>query len=479
MPAGYSIDSLTASVPLAVHAQVPSGAQVKYRADSGDVTQTLTPSATIVRDADEAAGLLNSQIRCNDGVTRCPVTYTPLRYRDRIVMSKSPDGYWALDDQTGFVDLSGNDNTGTGAGGLTAGGFVGSPIIDETRSTDFNGSTHAITTTLATRRNLWTNPKAANDLADMTNTSLTTFARSTSLPAGHPFATTGVHAVGDAANDLFSENINLTAGVTYTFSTWIYIVSLSATAVKIEVGGLGGLGTSVVGQWVRISKTVTAAATAATQFKIAQSGAGAADWYATGIQVEQASAVGNYFDGDGYMHPTTNTWVSDPAGRSGWTGTANASASDYGVFANGTRRTFFGWANRDTNTTNDVLVGGNATNVPIVLLEPSSQNLRFYPDDSAGGSVVWSGAWPGNGVWTFWELDHYPGVATTLYINGAPISTQVTSTAYNATPGNFEIGAQEGTANPFDGKQAHVGVFFRGLSDSDRLDLYQRGLALT
>lgn len=53
--------------------------------------------------------------------------------------------FWPLNSATGAEDASGNENDGTGAGGITIGGHADSPIAEETHSTDFDGSDDHIT----------------------------------------------------------------------------------------------------------------------------------------------------------------------------------------------------------------------------------------------------------------------------------------------------------------------------------------------
>lgn len=61
------------------------------------------------------------------------------------VLADSPSLYWPLDDTYGATDQSGNSRNGTGSGGITIGGYSGSPISGGTYSTDFDGSNDKIT----------------------------------------------------------------------------------------------------------------------------------------------------------------------------------------------------------------------------------------------------------------------------------------------------------------------------------------------
>lgn len=149
--------------------------------------------------------------------------------------------------------------------------------------------------------------------------------------------------------------------------------------------------------------------------------------------------------------------------------------SIYTPFANGTTRTFAGWAYRDTSSGVDTIFGATAAaNNALFNLASGSQNVQFSPD--AGAHVtVWTAAWPGNAQWVHWALifDESANNAT-LYINGALVSTQTQSNAYGAS-GNFQIGAA-GAANFFDGKMAHVAVWEQALTGSEINTLYSEGV---
>lgn len=69
-----------------------------------------------------------------------------MSYRD-LILADSPALYWPLDSTYGATDQSGNSRNGTGAGGISIGGFSSSPISGETTSTDFDGSDDHLTST--------------------------------------------------------------------------------------------------------------------------------------------------------------------------------------------------------------------------------------------------------------------------------------------------------------------------------------------
>lgn len=58
-----------------MHALVPANYTLRYRTRAGSITRAMTPGAVLSGiSGDEAAALLSTQVRCTDGVTRCPVS---------------------------------------------------------------------------------------------------------------------------------------------------------------------------------------------------------------------------------------------------------------------------------------------------------------------------------------------------------------------------------------------------------------------
>jgi hypothetical protein len=156
--------------------------------------------------------------------------------------------------------------------------------------------------------------------------------------------------------------------------------------------------------------------------------------------------------------------------------------STYTPFVNGRVTTFCGWALRDTSTAGNTFFGDtvNHPNAVAFYLAPGNNNIIFAPQ-SGFGSVTWTNAWPGNGLWTFWVLvfDELNDLAS-LYINGALISSLAMTTQWFATPGTFKVGAFFSTnANPFDGKMAHISVFESGLTGLQIANLYSKGVTST
>lgn len=164
----------------------------------------------------------------------------------------------------------------------------------------------------------------------------------------------------------------------------------------------------------------------------------------------------------GVAGPAADLTATDFDGTDDWIKTT------FAPYVNGTIRTFEGWAYRDTNATIDVLVGGEVSGTgPFLRLVAGSNDVVFDMDSSGGASAAtWTGAWPGTAQWVHWMLvANETGDAAKLYINGALVSSQSPLDPYNASPGNFKIGAMGlTTGNPFDGKICHVAVYTDDMS---------------
>jgi len=180
--------------------------------------------------------------------------------------------------------------------------------------------------------NLLTNPKCAVDTTGWTNASLPIMAR-VALPSGaipgvaDAGADTALRCTGNAADDAAFPTAAVVNGSTYRFSVYVYIASNSATGIRLIVQSAAfvTIATSstlaTVGAWTRLDVSFAAAASETYNFKIAQNGAGATDFYVTGAMVELSASLNGYFDGDtpgcdwsGANHASTST---RPASGSG------------------------------------------------------------------------------------------------------------------------------------------------------------------
>lgn len=155
--------------------------------------------------------------------------------------------------------------------------------------------------------------------------------------------------------------------------------------------------------------------------------------------------------------------------------------SSYNPFANGSQRTFEGWAWRNSIASGnfDALfggqIGGNVS--PAFYLEANNQNVRFVPVAS-GSESVWTAAWPGNAQWVHWVLTFdEPNDVAELFINGVSQGTRTETEQYSATPGDFQVGAlRNGPAtDPFNGRMDEIAIYGSILSSARVLAHYEAG----
>lgn len=182
--------------------------------------------------------------------------------------------------------------------------WVFSPESEGERRANTRKQNRTITATLqivepgdATATNRATNPTAGKDTAGWTNNSLTLMERVTTLPARLDGFDTAIHATSNADDDAAYLSAAVTNGVPDVFSAWVYVVSGS---VRLEVWNTvpaAALGSANIaaGSWQRIALPFTPNATATWTFRVAQNGAGTAEFYVTGMTI---GPVDPYFDGD-------------------------------------------------------------------------------------------------------------------------------------------------------------------------------------
>ena len=389
----------------------------------------------------------------------------------------------------GLTDLSGNGRDGTAAGGVTVGGVSTGPLAsNDEGATDFDGTDDRVTTSYATRRNFVPNPLFSVDLSGgwgpvstgtITRTRVATSdaGAATGLPATTDWClkvvTDGTAATQGAGTN--SPSFDVIASTTYTAS--LYVKATAGNALKITLHERNAADSSLIGatettfsatgEWQRVSVTRTFGANTKARVLLAAQATLAYTAWVSSVQCEAASSAGAYF-------PTAAQLSS---GEAGWLGTAHASASDIGCFANGTTRTFMGWAYRDTASGNPALIGGsnNGINGIFFRLLSGSNDVQFFPNDSVGAST-WTNAWPGTGEWVHWALVFIQGGGsnnTELYINGVSQGPKTQAASY-PTGSTLEIGSWA-AGNVFDGKMAWVSVHERALTATEILTAYNAG----
>ncbi len=345
---------------------------------------------------------------------------------------------WIPNDSRGGVgDYSGNGYIATPVAVSVGGGAALLPT-DNAGSTEFDGAGDYITTDYTTRRNLIPNPSFETGVSGWTGVSSSgDFTETTPLEQSAAWSSSRdysahIKLTKGATSDASSYVIRTATGVSgmpvtadltdYTLSVRANVLNAAATGIRLELrwydSGGALLSTSTddfstaTGEetWVLTAQPPVGAVYASAEIRISSSTSGdVVEFYFDAVLFEHASSAGSYFDGASV--------------GCGWLGTAHASASDRGCFANGRVTTFGGLASR----------GGSAALHPLFSGSPST---RFYlPSgtddvradlDTAGGvgSDVWSGAWPGNDRDVFWVFTvDEPSDEIELHINGASAGT--------------------------------------------------------
>lgn len=158
--------------------------------------------------------------------------------------------------------------------------------------------------------------------------------------------------------------------------------------------------------------------------------------------------------------------LGEPGAITGDTDTAALFASPssittvYTPFPSGSKRTFIGWAERDTSAGSDTLFEGDGFVTGVGSIAPSlyiaggGEDVTFRPNAAAGGSATWAAAWPGTGSYVFWTLTYDDSTKTAeLFINGVSQGTKILANGYSASGGRFVLGSD------FDGKMDEVAIF--------------------
>ena len=425
-------------------------------------------------------------------------------------------GYWRLGAVDGLIDQTGNGRDATGQGGITIGGVDGF-TDDGAKATDFDGVNDYVTTGYGTRRNLIMNPSFeadANGAAPALWTPLTSdggatpaFNASTAyFDADHRTgAKAALFSKTSAAGGVQSHFIaaaspgvdSVQPGLTYTFSCDLFMSVGAGSDWYLQVNWHKADNTvisvsqtsifSASGYFVRrdgTAKSVTATAPPLASFAVCYvvtrtSSSGVQNaFYIDAAMFEQAASVGPYFDGSGY-YPAVNSvpseFVSDPGGHVGWLGTAHASASDKGCFANGTTRTFFGWANIDSLASARAIFASSAgSGVFARLMVLASGGVQWTAnaggedDNPARAGAITTGTSHFYAV-VFNEVAN----SLSLYLDGTFVATTTHNAQFLSGVGALQIGARGAGSNVMDGKMQGIGVAERALTADEISDLYQ------
>lgn len=378
----------------------------------------------------------------------------------------------------------------TAEGGVSAGEYVDGPTqFGLTGSTDFDGSDDRFSTNYGTRRNYMTNPRfgKSNELDppdgwdEYAGTEQTTTHISGGAPFGNLTCLEVVISGSTGTNGLNLESGDEPAAVsgeTWSAGMW---VKATSTDVGIRIFGRNSGGGaeescditshSGSGNWEWLTCTITLADpnTAKVDLVVASSNEDIT-WRVWGAILEKSSSVGAYFDGSGYIDEGSNSWISDAGGHVGWLGTAHDSASDKGVFANGTVRTFAGWLKRPISGSDyDMMFAGDGDLTFRTYFAETNDYVYLEAWGNGGATVSWTSAGIATTNWihvTF--IFDEPNNLAYLYLDGNLISSQTMADQYKAGSGNLKLGAvYGGAAYPLKGQMAGIAVFERGLSKTE------------
>lgn len=377
----------------------------------------------------------------------------------------------------GLTDLSGNGRNGTAAGGVTVGGVSEGPLVlGDGGATDFDGTDDRITTTYSTRRNLCVNPSFETNVTSWTAT-VNTLSQSSTVAYDGTYSLKST-ATGAGARPYYASGLSAaTPGTAYTVSFYGRVENTGRyglAAIRFFDSGGGVLATTnetaaayTINTWQRFSVTATAPALTAyvgiiCYLDSTSVGTAGDIGYVDCVQIEAASSAGTFF-------PTV---AQLDTGEAGWLGTAHASASDLGCFANGTSRTFIGWFNRDALGSSDVLFGGTE-DAATGIIRLTSANFLIVTDGTSTASFTPELTNTGEWLHIAVVIDE-PGNLAYCYINGQFYDDATMSFQY-PTAGSLIIGAA-GTSNPFDGKMAWVSVHERALTATEIQAAYNAGI---
>lgn len=183
----------------------------------------------------------------------------------------------------------------------------------------------------------------------------------------------------------------------------------------------------------------------------------------------------------------TGTYVGSPSSVAGlfsgsaaavdFVGGTKCVTSAYNPFAVNTSLTFECWVKRATSTNADTMWGSDAAaSMVFFRFASGSDTIQFFPQNGN------SAAWTSTGVVTG-EVYHvvlaWNGSTDSaqLYVNGVDLTSKSVAQDFNATPGNFTVGARRNDfIEQFDGVLDEVAVYSGILSGASILENYQAGV---
>ena len=400
----------------------------------------------------------------------------PLSYFGRFLLDREPLALFDPDPSTGSVV----DRTGNYTATLTNGASVTSDelVSGAPGAISLDGTNDHVTTTLETRRNLITNPSLETGTTGYFALGTNTIAASTD----QAFAGSQSLKV-TYQNTLFSSGRSISAiletNATYWMQARVYIpTDWNGGAISItDDGEFAGKtvvdatnqSTTTKGSWVWLRwKIATATDIEGNLYlQIASAPTAGKFFYVDAVSVEKSTAATcpAYFDGSGYVNDA-GSWVASTGTVCGWLGTAHASASDKGVFANGTTRTFVAVIKRDATTDADTLWGSSASSsYPVARLGAGGTTLSVSADQSE--TETFASVAASTPTLVAVEIAEASNTVK-VWVNGvAHGSNPATHSAQYAARQTFQIGAYGSGSDPFDGLIGPVAIFDRALTTAE------------
>jgi hypothetical protein len=279
------------------------------------------------------------------------------------------------------------------------------------------------------------------------------------------------------------QRLSVDEGEDYTFSAysrspnhtgqWNLIVAWYTSVGDFIISSSGGQAYDLTSEWVRQEMTKTAPATAAygaVYTQMTSTPPDGAILHSSCYMVEHGTTTGPYFDGHGYVDGNGD-WQASEGKWCGWLGTAELSPSDYGIFANGTVRTFVAEVQR-TDTVNNHTVWGDDTTSGYaraiflaggdtlqVTTDISTENESFANVDATAPTVLTT------------EIDE-PDDLISQWVDEAEHTSSPSAHAaqYGEAPRNLIIGGQapSGGNAPFKGYIGTLAIFDRSLTDEEQ-----------
>ena len=396
----------------------------------------------------------------------------------------------APDQKTGSLENQGSLSGLAPAQLMNGASLTDAGLVDGAAAVSLDGVNDYIDTQWLTRTNLVKNPLMETNVAEWAGEGLS------GGPTRQVFSAVGIpeelgpgvagfmtciQASGNSSEDRVYTSIpiggeGLVAGKTYHGSVFVKMSSATGGAgVRLSLRKylLGPVQASSitlthVGEWVRLDFSWVASELEAQRLCVEQVGAGTVTFQATGFLFEESTILDTYF-------PTSQQMAS---GECGWAGAANASSSDRGPFARGTRRTFVFLANRDTSTSEDAVLGSElfSTEVTRISFNSLSTTVRWSAEGGVD-TIDWANAWPANGtVGMGAVVFDDPGDTVALYVNGTLVSKQADAIQFGNPTGKLLLGRRGANFAPFDGSLLPFAVFTSALTDEKISELFGAAL---